>query len=444
MIRIKNEPKFTINNTTMAVIFIFVGCLIVDFVQIYFNSDKILLVTWGAIFLGVYLLLPYIDITLKKLNMVQKIWIIFQIYIILVTIFNALINTSNAYGLIDLTIACMMTYILPCFACMQLAGQKQIVVWVTIYKYFVAFCSLIGIFELLTKIQIYSGLISSKLAILNQQIYGIPGTPGYRLTLFFYHPIYFSMILAIGIICCLYVPFKNKIVNYGIIVFMAINIVFTKSRTGWIITVIGVIFYLYGKWNIEGKINSRKLLRLIMGVICVIAVVIGIIYFSDRTLWDKLFGIIMERINELFSAKAYGARIANLGIIGEVIKSNENYIFFFGGGEKYAITYLQTHTFIDSWSKAIDNQFVTILLNFGVIGLCMYVAIFVLSIKNYFKYRKMGIKALPFVLLIVIIIASFAFEPMGLNIIGALLNVIIALTITKSEESYVEEKVANY
>ena len=56
----------------------------------------------------------------------------------------------------------------------------------------------------------------------------------------------------------------------------------------------------------------------------------------------------------------------------------------------------------------------------------------------------MGIKALPFVLLIVIIIASFAFEPMGLNIIGALLNVIIALTITKSEESYVEEKVANY
>lgn len=436
MIKIKNEPEFKINNAMMAIILIFVACLIVDFVQIHFNSDKILLFVWGGVFLGVFLLLPHIDITLKNLNTVQKIWIVLQIYIILVTMFNAVINTSNDYGLIDLTIACMMTYILPCFACMQLAGQKQIVVWIKLYKCFVIFCALIGVFELLTKIQIYSSLISSELAVLNQQIYGTPNTPGYRLTLFFYHPIYYSMILAIGIICCLYVPFKNKIINYGVIILMAINIVFTKSRTGWIIVVVGILCYLYGKGEFNGKINSRKLLKLLGGLLLITGAMVVIVYFTDRTLWDRLSGSIIERISELFSAEAYGARIANLGIIGNVMRSNENYILFFGGGEKYAITYLQTHTFIDSWSKAIDNQFVTILLNFGVIGLSMYIAMFVLSIKYYFRYKKRGTKALPFVLLIVIIIASFAFEPMGLNIMGALLNVIIALTITSSEEDY--------
>ena len=443
MIKIKNELEFKISNAMIAVILIFVACLFVDFVQIHFNSDKILLLVWGGVFLGVFLLLPHIDVTLKNLNTVQKIWIIFQIYIILVTMFNAVINTSNAYGLIDLTIACMMTYIFPCFSCIQLAGQKQAVVWAKIYKYFVIFCALIGVFELLTKIQIYSGLISSELAVSNQQVYGTPDMPGYRLTLFFYHPIYFSMILALGITCCLYVPFKNKIVNYGVIALMAINIVFTKSRTGWIIVIIGAICYLYGKGEFNGKINSGRLLRLLGGIILLAVATVIIVYCIDSTLWERLSGIIMERVRELFSAQAYGARIANLGIIRDIMQGDEGYVLFFGGGEKYAIPYLQTHTFIDSWSKAIDNQFVTILLNFGVVGLCMYIAMFILSIKYYFRYRKNGTKALPFVLLIVIIIASFAFEPMGLNIMGALLNVIIALTITKSEEAYNEEKIIN-
>ena len=427
----KAKTIVKINITKSMASIVFVMMFVVDFAQIHFNSNMPLVVMWVGALLLLLCLHPQIKLNLGSLNRIQVVWILFQCYTVLATILNFLLKTRRRYGITELLLICLISYIFPCFTSWFLIGKKQSFFLGKLFKNCVFFCSILGLFEYVTRIKPYSWIITSELALNNQLVFSSAISRTYRLTLFFYHPTYYSMILAVAIICCLFIPYKNKIFNLVALLLMGINLALTQSRTGWFACIIGIVFYLLCN-NTKKRITLKQLKGILKyGALIIILVVIFIGF--NNTIWNSIFEVINERISELLQGNAYGARLANFNIIQTLRKTNEEYIFVFGGGERFAITYLQAHTFIDSWNNAIDNQFLTILLNFGVIGLELYLAVFILALKYFWEMRYNKELAFPFVILIMLIFSSFLFEPIGPNFIGVLFNIIIALT-------YVEKK----
>ena len=422
----------TISKKEIATLVLFFADIIVDFVQIHFNSNKILLPFWICILAILFCLSPRLKVNFSRYNSVQRIWLILQLYTIFATLLNFIIHTRRAYGLSDLIISCLFSYILPCVAALFLAGQKQTIYWAELFRNFAFLCSILGMFEYLTRIQVYSGLITSELAANNLLVFSSSISRTYRLTLFFYHPTYYSLVLAIGIICCLFFPYKNRVLNLLGIILMMTNLAFTQSRTGWIATIIGVLLFLMcGGKGINKRVRFSVIKRVLIGIV-LLAISCIMIYIFLRPVFDNIINIIDERVSEMLQGNAYGARIANFSILKSIIQNGESYVYLFGGGERYAITYLQAHTFVDSWSNAIDNQFLTIFLNFGIIGLGLYVGLLVVVIRSFSKIKIHKELAFPFVVLIMLIISSFLFEPIGSNYIGVVFNIVIGLTFIKN------------
>ena len=96
--------------------------------------------------------------------------------------------------------------------------------------------------------------------------------------------------------------------------------------------------------------------------------------------------------------------------INNWIQSN-NMHRLFGYGADYAIELLRSHA-IRGWTKAVDNSYITILLNYGIVGLGLFLLFLIISIKNFVVSDNKLVK-MSSLIVISIYISAFFYDIFG-------------------------------
>jgi hypothetical protein len=358
-----------------------------------------------------------------NLNILQINWIIFIVYAFFVTIFNSLIGRYiqfDQFDQIKLIVNEIKIYILPVVAILLVTNLCDKQTFLRLYRNFVSFFSFIGVYEILTHNQFYSRWITSTVAKNNFQTYGDISLSNYRTTLIFYHPYFYSVILVIFLICLLYVPFKSEVLQILFFTLGLINLFFTQTRASWI-SLFGILFLYFVNNGGKSLGSLRRLMILVIIVFFLYNILLMIPSISD---WINQ--IFLSRINVLFNGNIDQASGARLGQLGLIQHNNTLGLKLFGGGENFAINILQIYP-VNGWNLSIDNQYLMVAMDYGIIGLSIYLIFVLNSFKSYFLASSKIDKAIS-LSIISILISSIFFSTYKQSEINYLMFMLIGMS----------------
>lgn len=204
------------------------------------------------------------------------------------------------------------------------------------------------------------------------------------------NPNVFGYILAITIIFFLAEIKKNprSIKNYIIMLLLHITLYMTMSRTAFIITIFGEILFIFFSFiNIKDFKNS--LIKIIKYALIIVVIEIGILFVLPNNLTWRLKELVtLNKIN------SWQIRVENndkhidnfkdgLNIKGDypsdkpdITFSKKRNIFIGNGADKNNVTE----------DEMYDNEYALIIVRYGIIGLTIYLMMFIyplLKMKNY-------------------------------------------------------------
>lgn len=337
-----------------------------------------------------------------KINKIQKWWFIFISYTLIESIFSNIFFNVEKDGSAISSIYYLVIFMIILYF-VQFCDRTY---FFKIIRNFMAVCSVLGIIEYVTGFQFYKNWITVDNIERTYQIYGIPGTENYRLILFFGHPIFLSVFLTIFLIFLFYIPFNKKIINIFFELIGIICLILTQARSSWISLSIVLIFYIF----VSKKISSIKIKYVVRFFVTVFLLGILIYIFNNinNPFFQNIGTIFKERINSILVSPetASGARMANLSLINYVSSS---WIMILGGGNGYALSLLKAHPTVNGWTNAVDNQYLTFLINYGIIGLVIFIYFVILCIKTLYTTRD-KINKMIILSIMSIIFAGYFFE----------------------------------
>jgi len=232
------------------------------------------------------------------------------------------------------------------------------------------------------------------------------GTDKWRVRTFFLHPVICAVFMIITWILVLYIPYRKKWLQYIVQGFIVMCLIGTKSRSSWISFVVVTILFCVLK---SGKNKAEIGRDFIYKWIVVIFLTILICMFFGNWI-EMLSNTVSSRLlsgldgnnegnyNRVMMIRVGANVFANASIRNKII----------GYGSDYAINYLRMHP-IRGWNGAVDNTFVTVLLNYGLVGLALHMSIFLISIKNAIK-SKSKIVEMSALAVISLFISGFFYE----------------------------------
>ncbi|MFT8900633.1 O-antigen ligase family protein [Liquorilactobacillus nagelii] len=411
----------------------------IELVNVY---SSLILFAWllvSVLFLGNYNIIYYLiiwillllffllreknELAFNKLYIfsLKRIMMIFIIYTCLSTMINASMGNFNSLSSYTRLLTNIVFFVVPYITLYYSIGKEFRIFFVKGYRSLLLFFSLLGVFEYVTKIQPYTFLIKSQAAIYNFLEYGSVQSSNYRTTLIFYHPNLYSTLLVVYFVFLIYKPFKNNIIQLiGVALFLA-NIILTQSRTGWIsLFLVAILIFLKSfLLNLEIKKMVYKIAKVL-----IVFLLIFLFFSVFSKIYQSFSKILYERINDAVSGQAYGARLENWRLLSIAWKSFTNILI--GGGDNYAISLLQEYPSINNWSRAIDNQFLTFLINYGVLGTSIFIYLTLKTLRCFFKSND-DIKSGICLAVFAILISSWTYEFFGLNSVNYLLFILICL-----------------
>ena len=369
-------------------------------------------------------------------SLLEKNWFIFVIFTVVSTLINSLMNRYAQFNQASPIITELRIYVFPLLAIFLLTKKCDKLTFLIIYRNFVSFFSLLGLFEIVTHNQFYSKWITSLVAKNNFQIYGNISLADYRTTLIFYHPYFYSVILVIFLICLLYIPFKNKFFQISFFILGIINLLFTQTRASWISFLIVLLLFLTKNNKRESRyINLIKLMLIILLIILFTNYIVNAI----PGLPESMNKIIYSRINVLFNGNIDQASGARLGQLNLIQHNNTFALKLIGGGENYAINILQIYP-VNGWNLSIDNQYLMTYMDYGLIGLSIYLIFVFNSFKYFFKTTSKLDNAIA-LSLISILISSIFFSTYKQSEINYLMFILIGLTGANSPINDLKEEI---
>ncbi|HJG16233.1 MAG TPA: O-antigen ligase family protein [Ligilactobacillus salivarius] len=364
-----------------------------------FNKD----IVYSTIWFGL-LLISIIFFRLYKIriNKIQKIWLIFIGYSFFVTLTNSLFGTFNTMTGWYKTKESLIVYVLPTVSLIMYSRLCNRKFFLKLIRNFLTVVCVLGIYEIITKNQIYLNLITSEDAIKTFQIFGSSFSGFYRLTLFFYHPIFYGVLLNILIAILIYMPFKNTLLQCSALIIAIINLIFTQSRSSWLAFVLILIVFIFK----EHKINNKEtVIKFLFGLLISLFIMVLILnLFSNFK--NTILNLIQNRLLGFgdYQNNVGGARISNLSLLSYPTSILAR---IFGGGDNYALSLLKAHPTLNGWEDAVDNQYLTFLLDYGVIGLIIFGILIWLIIKQLYKSNDSINNAILLALISVIISGAF-------------------------------------
>lgn len=369
----------------------------------------------------------------KKKNSAAGLLIGLIIWSLVSTLINWISGTDNNYSYTQLITDNFIQLLLPVAVIGALGKRASGEKVLFFYKVLMIGMSIWGIFDYVTRTQLYAPLIKTEQGLHNMNTFFNAAKNIYRLTLIFYHPIYYALLLTLGVIVLLYFPFRNKVVQYFSVCLLGINIILTQTRSAWICVVMCVLLCLVKKWKNNNPFRRIPKKKIVAILFFVVAVFIASMGHSFSQIYSELSNLISERIGSLFLGNGTDIRLANIYVVSNIIVNNP-YLLITGGGLMYVVSYLQNHPTLGYWSSALDNQYLTMLINYGIVGLCIYIALLIQFVKS-FRRDNGALKDCLNLCLIALMLFSFVFEPIGSNTVFYLYVILISIYSSENVDS---------
>lgn len=160
------------------------------------------------------------------------------------------------------------------------------------------------------------------------------------------------------------------------------NIILTYTGNTWLAFAFGLA--IYGWKEKKQKIKSKKILYVVAVLLCLFLI---IVLFPEA--WFPVLENIIRRFTDAkltTSTYLYGGVRGYVMICGTqyILKNWKKYLFF-GGGNGFALMWLKENPYglYKEWTAAIDVQYITVLMNTGIIGLALIVMLIVTEIRTY-------------------------------------------------------------
>lgn len=349
-----------------------------------------------------------------KINRVCLIYIFFVLYRLLHLLLTNVNRMSEIKSLIvkEIGIFFLFYLLLNRISCISL------IKWM---RNFGVIMGILGCYEFFTKTSIFSKLIAVESRVIMQDALG---TYGARVRLIFIHPIICAAYLVFFFLCLIYVPYSNNKINLMAGTCLLFSLAGTQSRSSWIsFFVVAFLFVILEKKAIVFKLDKNKMFSIMAGILG-----FGLIYVMFKTSLDNMFYHLYERwaegLNAENSANYNRVSMIKMGIKIWLDADWKNKIIGFGDG--YSLAYLKMHA-IRGWNIAVDNQYVTLLVDYGLWGVGFAVEILVCSVIKFFCAKE-KIHRCGYAMLIALWISTFFYEMLTWTYITILISISILLT----------------
>lgn len=296
----------------------------------------------------------------------------------------------------------------------------------------------INVFLIIEKTNPFDYLISFKLISILLAIFGIiEALSGFNIFQFLYTNNNFASELgrirsifgyanhyAIFNICALVViilkPFKNNHFNIISFILVSLALFFTQTRSALISYIFIILFILikriYSNYtlNINFKENYKSYLLIFLFIL--------IFYFCFSSTINSYLELFIKRICDIFdSTPVDGSKSVRINNIYRAIQYLIAYPYYFivGGGAGWGKIFMQISPYVGTtgaiWTTAIDNQYLTILLEFGIIGIIIFVYLCFNFLKKSIISSYKSISYLSCLVLLGICINFVFLEGLGIN-----------------------------
>lgn len=230
----------------------------------------------------------------------------------------------------------------------------------------------------------------------------------YRPSALYANPIPFGTAMAMAFWLTFYLYKGKKKWLYGIAILLAI--VLNKSRGVWIGLAASFALQLFRYFFIDTKVTIRKVLT----IVCV-PVILGLAFTYIPFLHSFLI-IILDRMSEISGSVSEGQRIGTiLYLYGHMRNNSTLYHWIFGHGAGYAWKTISGTTIILKDFTTTDNQYITLLCDYGLITVILMVFIFIYLCIDFCNKKKTNIEHSIDLSLITFMVVSFFFESLNFS-----------------------------
>ncbi|KHD35735.1 hypothetical protein NL50_12265 [Clostridium acetobutylicum] len=259
-----------------------------------------------------------------------------------------------------------------------LHGYKYLLKFLKVSLNIIMIFNLFGIYEILTKQNVFfrflnEGLQGDKISF--QTTYGYDE---FRVYSVFGHPIIFGNILVVFFWVCIILE-RNmyKKVIFSIIILL--NLYFTKSRSSWLAFVGILILYCINRIIYNKRHN--KVLKIKINYIFIsnfTAIICGFLLYKSgviRKIYDRFMIIQLGD----------GSKIQRVVTMGNIISNwvNSNlFVKLFGNGYDTVKDFMMNNQVLMQGFQYTDNQYMTMLYEFGIISVVVYLIILFLCVKR--------------------------------------------------------------
>lgn len=304
----------------------------------------------------------------KRLKRFTSFFQIYLLFIVYRVIFSLLISGEGIKALFYKELGILFLCRVLLMECSKIDIIKKI-------RDFGFIDALLGCYEFFTHSSIFLPYITVKSRMFTQTL----GTSKTRVQTVFMHPIICGVFMVVAWLCVLFIPYRKQWINYLAKVSIFLCLLGTQARSSWVSFVIVTAVYI-------AKIPKGKTICLkkskIGGMCALICLsLIGIIVFNEhiRQIYQIVVNRWMTSMNSNDAGNYNRVTMIKMGIqewmrlgAGEKI---------FGAGNRYAYTLLVNHP-IRGWSGAVDNQYLTVLLDFGLCGFSMWLFLIGYTLKR--------------------------------------------------------------
>lgn len=344
---------------------------------------------------------------------------------IIVTLFLVMLSSTIISGKVDNIIKMALLFISTILGITLTLSKGKLYIssGFNMFNNIMTIINIYGIIEFICKENIFIRYICDP-STRNWNIWYF-NTNMYRNFTVFSHPIVYGNILVILFWINMYVC-KNKVyknINYILII---INLYATKSRSSWIAFFVTLLIYYFHNLYIiycNKKINIKKTIKIIL-------LIFLSIFILRLELVQSLLVSVIERFTVLFEDAGSVSLNQRSGTIIQIINDIKNENVFkvvLGHGYNTIQEYMINIKVVLDNFKTSDNQYISILWEFGLLGIILNIIVIFKVIYNVIFNKMNELNKLLHYIFISISVNMFFYEAYGWYIIASIYFFVIGL-----------------
>lgn len=207
------------------------------------------------------------------------------------------------------------------------------------------------------------------------------GLTEYRSYSVYMQPVIYANVLLFSFL----VEFNNKkgVVSFIKILILSVAVYLTKTRTAWIMLVVMLLFYFLKECILCLSRDSIVIKKKLIAPL--IFLFISAICFVNTSLFKSMIEIIIERLSSLGGSTSLSQRSGTIMVFIRQLMDEFDLRFIFGHGHEASYYFMLENRIVINNFATTDNEWISILYNYGFLILLTYLSMFVYSISLFIR-----------------------------------------------------------